>query len=229
MRVEHSTLKQTIDKMNSKQISLLISKIFNTIGNSWLVENFETEPFDFRVFLRKGDDSDLTDYVVEVYTDRPFPKTLKYRDELNKWADGADISSISYEFKQLLNYIDRWGDFRKTVSVNFMDMDWKEPKPLREYRILKEDSPMWVKRRLPLLKSFIDYYIEDISCDDFMGALDFSNSVISKAVDDFLLYEESFDIGEDYDSIHSQISNYSKDKFEAYLVENFNNICKWKG
>ena len=109
--------------MNLGILSKSLSKIYNTIGNNWLTENFETEPFEFRVFVRKGGHDDLHDIEVEVYTDRPVPNSLKYREELKKSADGVHISVIQSYFKDLASYVDSsFGEFRKTLGVNFMDL-----------------------------------------------------------------------------------------------------------
>ena len=53
--------------MTLPQLSKSLTSIYNTLGNRWLTENYETEPFDFRVYVRRGDDTDLTDFVAEVY------------------------------------------------------------------------------------------------------------------------------------------------------------------
>ena len=109
--------------MTLPQLSKSLTSIYNKLGNLWIVENLISEPFDFRVYVRKGDNSDLTDYVVEVYTDRPIPKTLQYKDpEKHKGADGIHHSVLSYKFKQLANYVDTFGDFKKTLGVQFMDL-----------------------------------------------------------------------------------------------------------
>lgn len=108
--------------MTLAQLSKALTSIYNSLGNEWLTTNFVTEPFDFRVFVRKGDESDLTDYVVEVYTDRPVPKTLEYRDKESNVADGVHFSVIQYKFKEFTNYIDRFGDLGRTLGVQLMDL-----------------------------------------------------------------------------------------------------------
>jgi hypothetical protein len=106
--------------MTLNQLSKSLSSIYNTLGNRWLTENFETEPFDFRVYVRRGYDIDLTDFVAEVYTDRPFPKDFSYKEKQN--ADGIHYSVVQYKFKELAQYVDTFGDFRKTLGVELMDL-----------------------------------------------------------------------------------------------------------
>lgn len=107
--------------MNLKQLSAALSSLYNTVGNKWLTDNFETKPFDFRVFVRKGDNDDLTDYVVEVYSDRPIPKAMNYKDK-SKPVHGIHYSVVQHKFKELAEYIDTFGDFRKTLGVKLMDL-----------------------------------------------------------------------------------------------------------
>lgn len=110
--------------MNLKLFSEQLSKIFNTLGNDWLVENFITEPFDMNVVVRKGGTDDLRDYEVEIYTDRTLPHTFEYREGIKPHYYGAHISKIQSYFKELLDYIDpTFGVFRKTIGVKFMDVD----------------------------------------------------------------------------------------------------------
>lgn len=110
--------------MNLKLLSSQLTKIYNTLGNEWLTQNFETEPFDMRVFVRKGGHPDyLHDYEVEIYTDRKVPKTLKYKEGIKPNKSGAHISYIIGYFKDLAKYVDSsFGDFSKTLGVTFMDV-----------------------------------------------------------------------------------------------------------
>lgn len=84
---------------------------------------FDFSSFIFRVNVRKGNDDDLTDYVAEVYSDRPIPKTFQYKDpKKHKNLDGIHHSVLSYKFKKLANYVENFGDFKKTLGVKFMDL-----------------------------------------------------------------------------------------------------------
>ena len=111
--------------MNLKILSNQLSKLYNTLGNEWLVNLVETEPFDFRVFVRRADSpDDLHDYEVEIYTDRQMPKSFRYRQNKNSSLyEGIHLSVVSNYFKNLAKYVDpSFGEFRKTLGVSFMDV-----------------------------------------------------------------------------------------------------------
>ena len=109
--------------MTLPQLSKSLSYVYNKLGNLWIIENLNSEPFDFRVYVRRGDHDDLTDYVAEVYTDRPIPKIIPYKDpKKHKGSNGIHHSVLSSKFKELANYVDTFGDFRKTLGVEFMDL-----------------------------------------------------------------------------------------------------------
>jgi hypothetical protein len=43
-----------------KNLDIILEKMYNTLGNSYLTKNFDTEPFEFKVNVRKGTyDNDL--------------------------------------------------------------------------------------------------------------------------------------------------------------------------
>jgi len=107
--------------MTLPQLSKALTSLYNSLGNAWIVENFESEPFEFRVFVRRGDNDDLTDYVVEVYSDRPIPKAMNYKDK-SQPVHGIHYSVVQHKFKELAEYIDTFGDFRKTLGVKLMDL-----------------------------------------------------------------------------------------------------------
>lgn len=101
-----------------------IEKIFNTIGNEYLVSNFETEPFEFKVNIRRGGNDDLYDYIVEINSTPAIPEILKYRPEIGKRADGAHINFIRNEFKNFIRYVDSsFGSFGNTMGIEFMNID----------------------------------------------------------------------------------------------------------
>lgn len=110
--------------MNLLWLSNTLEKLYNTLGNDYLTQNFHTEPFEFKVKVRRGiHDEDLHDYVVEVSADRKIPKSFKYKDDVPKkrFSDGIDISVLRNLFKEYASYIDpTFGDFRKTIGVNFL-------------------------------------------------------------------------------------------------------------
>lgn len=109
--------------MKLADLSKSLTKIYNLFANEWIVDNFDSEPFDFRVYVRKGEVDDLTDYVVEVYTDRPIPHTLYYKDRESHRADGVHYSTVIHKLKELASYIDNFGHFRNTLGVQLMDLD----------------------------------------------------------------------------------------------------------
>jgi len=109
--------------MDYPHLSKALTKIYNTFANEWIVDNFVSEPFDFRVFVRKGDSSDTTDYVVEVYTDRPIPHTLHYKDHEGQAAWGIHYTELINKLKELAQYVDNFGHFQKTLGVQLMDLD----------------------------------------------------------------------------------------------------------
>ncbi len=110
--------------MTLPQISKTLTSLYNTLGNKWIVDNLKSDPFVFKVFVRKGDHLDLTDYVIEVYSDRPIPRTIPYRDPLKQpsRADGIHHSVLARKFKELTEYVDRFGELGKTLGVDFMDL-----------------------------------------------------------------------------------------------------------
>lgn len=113
--------------MDIKILSNQLSKIYNSLGNKWLVENFVTEPFEMRIYVRKGTDADdLHDYEVEIYTDRKVPGTFEYRKDVMAGVYGAHISYIKTFFKELATYVEpSFGKFGKTIGINFMDIQPK--------------------------------------------------------------------------------------------------------
>ena len=110
--------------MTLPQLSKALSSLYNSLGNEWIVNNLDSEPFKFRVYVRKGDDSDLYDYVIEVYSDRPIPRTIPFKDPSKQpsKADGVHYSVIRNKFKELARYIEDFGNFRRTLGVDLMDL-----------------------------------------------------------------------------------------------------------
>jgi len=113
--------------MTLPQLSKALTSLYNKLGNDWITENLISEPFDFRVYVRRGDETDLTDYVIEVYSDRPIPRSLLYKQgkEESTWAYGVDISVLKHKFKELASYVDTFGSLGKTIGVTFMDLQTK--------------------------------------------------------------------------------------------------------
>jgi hypothetical protein len=113
-----------------KNLDIILEKMYNTLGNSYLTKNFDTEPFEFKVNVRKGTyDNDLQDYIVEVYSNPDLPKSFIYKSDSDENSDekygigGIDISVLRGLFKEYVNYVDSsFGSFGKTVGVKFMNV-----------------------------------------------------------------------------------------------------------
>ena len=109
--------------MTLQQLSKALTSIYNTLGNEWITENFISEPFEFRVNVRMGDKpSDLYNIIVDVYTERPIPRFIPYK-EGRVWADGIHHSVLSNKLKELANYIERFGEFGRTLGVNLVNLE----------------------------------------------------------------------------------------------------------
>ena len=107
-----------------KNLEKVLEKLYNTLGNSYLTENFETGPFEFKVKIRKGTGGDLKDYIVEVYSFPDVPSTFKYK--LKSPYHGIHLSTLQHKFKDYIEYVDSsFGGFGKTISVKFMNVKGK--------------------------------------------------------------------------------------------------------
>jgi len=104
-----------------KSLDKVLERIYNTLGNFYLTDNFDTDTFEFKVNIRKGDrDDDLQDYIVEVYSVPDLPESFMYKDSNNS---GIHISRLGHEFKELIKYVDSsFGEFRKTIGIKFMNV-----------------------------------------------------------------------------------------------------------
>jgi len=110
--------------MKLEDLSKVLEKVYNTLGNKYLTDNFETEPFKFKVYVRRGGKGDLWDYIVQVQPTPGVPRSFTYKPEVKEknkiWADGIDISVLRSEFKNYIEYVDSsFGGFGKTIGVVF--------------------------------------------------------------------------------------------------------------
>lgn len=113
--------------MNLPQLSKILSELFNTLGNSFLEKTYVIdEPFDFTVYVRRSDVTDeddfnerTYDYIAEIYTDRPFPRTLIGKNDSEK---RYDYSFVITHFKKLLPYIDTSFEKWNKIGLKFMDL-----------------------------------------------------------------------------------------------------------
>lgn len=108
-----------------KNLNTILEKIYNTLGNKYITDNFDVEPFEFKVRIRKADrDDDLQDYIVEVYSTPNLPRNFDYKDGKRDSVNGIHISVLGGKFKEFIQYVDSsFGQFRKTVGIRFMNKD----------------------------------------------------------------------------------------------------------
>lgn len=109
-----------------KDLEKALDRIYNRFGNKYLTDNFDTEPFEFKVRIRKGYRSenynDFDDYIVEVYSVPDMPESFEYKGGKRDGNDGIHISVLKHKFKEYIGYIDSsFGEFRKTVGIKFMN------------------------------------------------------------------------------------------------------------
>lgn len=109
--------------MNLTTLSTILTKLFNNLGNKYLTDNFVTEPFEFVVKVRYGDNDEYHKYVADVYTKPAMPESFNYKPEIKKEkiVDGIDISVFKYQLRQMIEYT----GFRGTdqTGINFVNKD----------------------------------------------------------------------------------------------------------
>ena len=107
--------------MNLTQLSNILGKIYNTLGNKYLTDNFITDPFEFKVKVRYGTNEEYYKYVIEVYSVPDIPRSFWYKPEVieNKQSDGIDITVLAYEFKYMIEYVD--GSYYTGTGIKFMN------------------------------------------------------------------------------------------------------------
>lgn len=106
-----------------KNLDKILEKVYNTLGNEYLTNNFDTEPFEFKVNLRKGNrEDDLQDYIIEIYSVPDMPNGFNYKSGKRNGSDGIDISVFKHHLKELIKYVDTsFGGFGRTVGIRFMN------------------------------------------------------------------------------------------------------------
>ena len=102
-----------------KDLSKILEKIYNTLGNKYLTDNFDTEPFEFKVKIRSGDrDDDWQDYIVEVYSIPDIPRSFTYKSGKGNGMDGIHISVLGNKFREFMRYVDpSFGEFKKPLEL----------------------------------------------------------------------------------------------------------------
>jgi hypothetical protein len=111
--------------MNLTELSFVLKKLYNSLGNNYLTKNFITVPFEFDVKVRYDRDDAIADYIIEVYSNPPMPKSFEYVPEVKekKVTDGVHISVIKTEFKKLYEYVETDKSRKRFVSVKFMNQE----------------------------------------------------------------------------------------------------------
>ena len=106
-----------------RNLHKVLEKVYNTLGNEYLTNNFDTEPFEFKVNLRKGNrPDDLQDYIIEIYSVPDMPDGFYYKSGKRNGSDGIDISVFKHKLKELIKYVDSsFGGFGRTVGIKFMN------------------------------------------------------------------------------------------------------------
>lgn len=111
-----------------KSFDKLFEKIIDRFVNSYLKRVTDIDyNYNFEVKSRYGDrDSDLQDWIIEIYTDKPIPSKFQYSDEYKKKknVDGFHQNVLAYEIKQMLPSMGiDIKSFRNTVGIKFMNSE----------------------------------------------------------------------------------------------------------
>ena len=93
------------DYFGKKFFDRTFEKLLNRVINSYLhnVTNIDFD-YDFKVKSRHATDDEYYDWIIEIHTDTPIPRTFEYNDEYKKKkkVDGFHNSVFSSEIKDLL-------------------------------------------------------------------------------------------------------------------------------
>lgn len=109
--------------MNLYNTSKTLTKLFNSLGNSYITETFDEEPFLFSVYLKRGDPMfDEKDYLAEVHTTRFIPKMFRSKKNPKKT---VSVEKVRQKFEEMTSYLDIVANEGKTIQVRFMDMDYR--------------------------------------------------------------------------------------------------------
>ena len=101
----------------------------------------------------------------------------------------------------------------------------------KQKKLLFESNFDWVKRRLsheelaPYINEILNE--ETSPCQDFSDEFEFSESIIKRAMDDFLMEDEKImdAIGEKYDEIYDFMVDHCKDLFGEELFDSYRDAC----
>ena len=110
--------------MNLTELSNVLTKLYNTVGNRYITQNFISKPFEFKVKVRYGEPYEYHKYYVDVYSIPDMPEFFKYTPELRqkekKDVVGAYVNVIELKFKSLIEYVDT--ERKGLIGVNFMNV-----------------------------------------------------------------------------------------------------------
>ena len=110
--------------MNLTELSNVLTKLYNTVGNKYITHNFISEPFEFKVKVRYGEPYEYHGYYAEVYSIPDMPEDFRYKPEVrvkkNKWVDGVHISVVINEFQKMIEYVNP--ERKGLIGVNFMNV-----------------------------------------------------------------------------------------------------------
>lgn len=107
--------------MNTSELSNILTRLYNNLGNKLILKKYKIdEPFKFKTYVRKVNNVNIDgpyDYIVEVYSDRPMPRTVFDREKNERY----DLNFITYDFKELMKYIDP--SLKKVIKIVFQDVE----------------------------------------------------------------------------------------------------------
>lgn len=100
-----------------------------------------------------------------------------------------------------------------------------------QYHFLTEDYRIRLRRRLS--QDNIKPYIQDAEmnfptlCDDFGDEFGYADNVIRDAIDEFLTQDDEFidAVGDEYDEVHSYVTDIVKDWYGEHLLEIYRMTC----
>ena len=107
--------------MNLGELSNILEKLYNKLGNKYLTDNFVTEPFEFKVNVIYDRDNDMYDYIVKVYSNPDIPEEFFYEPEIKeeKRMDGIHISVLKSKFKEYIQYVEP--SSKRYYGIDFMN------------------------------------------------------------------------------------------------------------
>lgn len=107
--------------MNLGELSNILEKLYNKLGNKYLTDNFVTEPFEFKVNVIYDRDNDMYDYIVKVYSNPDIPDSFYYKPEIKeeKRMDGIHISVLKSKFKEYIQYVEP--SSKRHYGIEFMN------------------------------------------------------------------------------------------------------------